>query len=101
NRPQGIAYDGAGNLYVADTHNHIIRKVVVSSGAVTTLAGTAGANGFLDNTGALAKFDKPHAIAFHNGNLYVADTSNSVVRQIVASSGVVTTLAGTAGSRGS
>jgi hypothetical protein len=93
--PHGIAYDGTANLYVADTHNHTIRKIVIASGVVTTLAGTAGMAAFVDATGAAARFNAPHALACDNGNVFVADMANHVIRQIVASSGVVTTPFGT------
>jgi len=93
--PHGIVGDGAGNLYVADAHNHIIRKIVISSGVVTTLAGTAGTADFADGTGTAAHFNAPHALAFDSGNLYVADMANHAIRQIVISSGVVTTPFGT------
>ncbi len=100
NAPYGIACDGNGNLYVADQLNNEIRKIVISSGVVTTLAGSTTA-GTTDGTGAAASFNKPTRVACDgNGNLYVADEYNFEIRKIVISSGVVTTLAGstTAGS---
>jgi len=98
--PSGIAVDGSGNLYVADTGNNVIRKVT-PSGVVTTLAGTAGASGSTDGTGAAARFNVPDGIALDgSGNLYIADTLNNTVRKMTPS-GVVTTLAGTAGVSGS
>src|SRR3990170_1498629 len=100
NLPQGITSDGT-NLYVADTSNHTIRKIVIATGAVTTLAGTAGSAGSTDGTGAAARFSSPAGITTDGTNLYVADTSNHTIRQIVISTGVVTTLAGTAGSANS
>jgi sugar lactone lactonase YvrE len=100
--PQGVAADGAGNLYVADSGNNTIRKVVVQSGVVTTLAGTAGMAGSTDGTGAAALFNVPQGVAVDAaGNLYVADTFNHTIRKVVVQSGVVTTLAGTAGMAGS
>ncbi len=98
--PHGLTCDGAGNLYVADLYNQTIRKVVIASGVVTTLAGSAGAAGFADGTGGAARFSAPHAIAFDNGNLFVADMANHAIRQIVAASAVVTTLAGKGGTAG-
>ncbi|WP_235025407.1 NHL repeat-containing protein [Caballeronia terrestris] len=98
--PQSIAADSAGNLYVADTGNHIVRKIT-PAGVVTTLAGTAGVTGSADGSGAAAQFNLPQAIAAEPaGNLYVADTANHIVRKITPA-GVVTTLAGTAGVTGS
>ena len=102
--PAGVAVDGAGNLYVADTGNHTIRKIT-SGGAVTTLAGTAGAQGSADGAGSEALFYGPSAVAVDNaGTLYVADTGNCTIRKIVFTGDgtpVVSTLAGTAGSTGS
>ena len=96
----GITNDGT-NLYVADFDNNTIRKIVISSGVVTTLAGTAGSTGSTDGIGSTARFYNPMGITNDGSNLYVADTSNYTIRKIVISSGVVTTLAGTARSYGS
>jgi sugar lactone lactonase YvrE len=97
--PYGIAMDGPGNVYVADTGNHTIRRIS-AAGEVTTLAGTAGLTGSADGTGAAARFDHPQGISVDSsGNVYVADTDNHIIRKITAT-GVVTTLAGKAGSYG-
>ena len=101
--PNGVAVDGAGNLYVADTGNHTIREVtpVGTNWAVTTLAGLAGSAGTNDGTGNGAQFNEPAAVAVDSaGNVYVADTANDTIRKVTPS-GVVTTLAGLAGSPGS
>ena len=98
--PSGVAVDQAGAVYVADTNNATIRKIT-PSGTVTTLAGTAGASGSADGTGALARFRFPFGIAVDlDGNLYVSDRGNNIIRKITAN-GAVTTLAGTAGQVGS
>jgi len=97
--PQGIASDGT-NLYVADFGNNIIRKIAISSGTVTTLAGAAGISGSTDGTGPAARFSGPSGITTDRTNLYVTDFWNSTIRQVVISSGLVTTLAGTAGVSG-
>jgi len=98
--PAGVASDGT-NLYVADPGNHTIRKVVIATGAVTTLAGTAGSSGSADGTGAAARFNYPYGITTDGTNLYVTDTDNRTIRKVVIATGVVTTLAGTADSDGS
>ena len=101
NSPQGLADDGAGTVYVADAGNHTIRKVVVATGVVTTLAGMAGTPGSADGTGLAASFSGPSAVASDGqGNLYVADAGNHTIRRIVISSRAVTTIAGTAGMAG-
>jgi hypothetical protein len=100
NQPCGVATDG-NNVYVADTNNHTIRKIVISSGAVTTLAGTAGSYRSADGIGTGAQFNQPYGLTTDGVNLYVADSHNYTVREIVIASGEVTTLAGAAGCPGS
>lgn len=96
--PTGIATDGKGNLFVADTVNNAIRKIVIATAAVTTTAGYPGAQGSADGVGAAARFNRPKAIAADGaGNLYVADTENHTIRQVSVASGQVSTLAGSAG----
>ena len=91
--PQGMALDTSGNLFIADASNNRIRKVVISTGEVSTLAGSS--QGFLDASGTIAQFDNPRGIAVDtSGNVYVADANNHRVRQIVISTGQVSTLAG-------
>jgi hypothetical protein len=102
NYPRGLASDGSGNLFVADSLNHIIRKVVVATGTVTTVAGSAGMPGGTDGTGAAARFSSPTAVATDSeGNLLVADAGNSTIRRVIVASGAVTTIAGSAGMPGS
>jgi len=64
------------------TDNHLIRKIVISTGAVTTLAGT-GSSGSADGTGTSASFNRPYGITTDGTNLYVADTWNYLIRKIV------------------
>ena len=80
NSPAGITTDGT-NLYVADYGNHLIRKIVISTGVVTTLAGT-GSSGSANGTGTSASFYSPTGITTDGTNLYVADMSNHLIRKI-------------------
>ena len=94
--PTGVAVDGAGAVYVADSGNHTIRKIT-PNGVVTTFAGIAGMSGSTDGIGTVARFRFPEDVAVDfAGNIYVADTGNRTIRKITAS-GVVSTLAGRAG----
>ncbi|MBI3793985.1 MAG: fibronectin type III domain-containing protein, partial [Nitrospinae bacterium] len=97
--PRGLTTDGT-NLYVVDCANHTIRQIVISTGVVTTLAGGAGVTGTTDGTGTAARFNYPEGITTDGTNLYVADTTNNTIRQVVIATGVVTTLAGGAGLTG-
>ena len=102
NYPLGVAIDQAGNVFVADAGNQVIRKVT-ANGAVTTLAGDPATNqfgfnpgGYADGLGSAARFQDPIGVATDDsGNVYVADSSNNAIRKIT-SAGVVTTLAGLA-----
>ena len=98
--PNGVAVDGAGNVFVADYDNCTIRKVT-PAGVVTTLAGIAGTSGTNDGTDSAARFCGPQGVAVDNmGNLFVADSGNCTIRKVTPA-GVVTTLAGSAGNPGS
>ena len=101
--PRGIAVDSATNIYVADSVNSTIRKLVLvgTNCVVTTLAGGASANGSVDGTGSAARFHFPYGVAVDGaGNLYAVDRSNDDIRKITPA-GVVTTFAGTPGQIGS
>ena len=100
NNPLGVAVDGTGNAYVADTYNHTIRKIT-PGGVVTTLAGTPRVAGTNNGTGTAARFYYPYGLAVDtNGTVYVADTYNHVIRKITAA-GAVTTFAGKMSTPGS
>jgi streptogramin lyase len=97
NNPWDVAVDAAGNVYVADTNNNMIRKID-PKGEVTTLAGGT-APGSADGTGTSASFNHPMGVAVDAaGIVYVADTANHLIRRITPK-GEVTTLAG--GGKGS
>jgi sugar lactone lactonase YvrE len=99
NQPDGVAIDGAGNLYVADSGNATIRKIT-PDGIVSTLAGSAGGRGNQDGTGGAASFSSPVGLAVDGaGNLYVADPFNATIRKITPA-GAVSTLAGSPANRG-
>jgi uncharacterized protein YjiK len=98
--PMGLAVDDHNNLYIADVGNHRVRKVWASSGLITTVAGngTAGFGGD-DGPATAAQLNAPYGVALDvGGNLYIADTENHRVRKVWASSGVITTVAGTGAS---
>jgi sugar lactone lactonase YvrE len=97
NLPEALAVDAADNIYVADNGNNLIRKVT-PTGQVTTFAGS-GQPGRNDGTGTGASFNSPFGIAIDaDGNLYVADSGNNLIRKITPG-GAVTTIAGS-GSKG-
>lgn len=97
--PMSIAGDQYGNMFVADTLNHVIRKIS-PDGMVSTFAGRPEKTGFADGLGNKASFNTPNIIVFdRHGNLYVADSGNFLIRKITPA-GEVTTIAGTPGSRG-
>ncbi len=95
--PQGVALDGSANtVYVADSINGVIRKIVLSSGAVTTVAGN-GNNGFSGDDGPAtsASLNAPTGVAVDSaGNLYIADQGNNLIRRVDANTQIITTVAG-------
>jgi len=91
--PLGLVIDAAGNVYVCDAGNNVIRKIT-AAGEASNLAG-AGIPGSANGTGISARFTTPQGIAIDgSGNLYVADEGNELIRE-VSPSGAVTTFAGT------
>src|SRR5277367_5421354 len=96
NLPTALALDATANLYIADTGNHRIRKLSLTTSIITTIAGT-GTQGFSGDNGpaTLAAIDSPTGLAVDiAGNLYLADTHNNRIREITASTGTITTIAG-------
>ncbi len=87
NRPTGIAIDASGNLYVADTNNHAIRRIS-PSGNVTTIAGLKGTAGSDNGTGTSARFRSPAGVAVDAaGMVYIADTGNHTIRRGISATG--------------
>ncbi|WP_121809078.1 T9SS type B sorting domain-containing protein [Mucilaginibacter kameinonensis] len=97
NQPDALVLDAAGNLYVGDQSNNLIRKIT-PAGLVTTLAGTPNGVGATNGTGSNATFNGPRGMAVDNaGNVYVADEANNLIRKITPA-GVVSTYAGSGAS---
>ncbi len=94
NTPTGITMDAAGDLFIADQGNSLIRRVDAVSGLITTVAGggNSTANGV---TATSAELSGPNAVAVDTaGNLFIADTFHNLVREVAASTGLMTTVAG-------
>ena len=95
--PNAVATDAAGNIYVADSNNHTIRKVT-PAGTVTTIAGLAGSSGYAEGEGSAARFSYPDGIVVGEaGALYVTDLGNAAIRKITAEGVVSTFVGGSAG----
>src|SRR4029079_3973957 len=105
NGPHGVVFAQMGNALVADTGNHTIRRVVLATGAVSTIAGSPGVSGSADGSGAVARFKSPWGLAIDTNNgfstIYIADTGNNTIRRLDVANNQVTTVAGTAGPAGS
>ncbi len=97
NCPYGIISDSSGNIYIADKNNDCIRKITVSSGIISTIAGT-GSQSYSGDGGAAtnAKLYQPFGVGVDiSGNVYIADSYNNAIRAIAVSTGIITTIAGT------
>ena len=94
--PTGVAKDGAGNLYIADSGHNLIRMVNAATGQITTIAGTGTSSYTGDHAAATAAtLNTPSGIALDGaGNLYIADTGNNAIRRVDAVTRVITTVAG-------
>jgi len=95
NHPRALAVNGDG-LYIADTYNNVVRRLDLTSGALTTVAGTGTAGAVDGIRGTAAQLRLPSGIAFDDkANLYIADTGNNEVRELSATDSVLRTVAGT------
>jgi len=95
--PAAIVVAANGDMYIADTGNDTVRKVTAATGIITTYAGT-GTTGYTGDGGAAtsARLSGPQGLVLAaNGDLYIADTGNNVIRRVTAATGVITTFAGT------
>ncbi len=104
--PDGLALDDSGNIYIADYFNNAIRKVTISTGIITTVAGngyghfvTGGGyqGGYTGNGGpaTTAELHGPTGVALDDsGNIYISDIWNNCIRKVIASTGIITTVAG-------
>jgi sugar lactone lactonase YvrE len=93
--PEGMVIDASGNLFVADGHNNVIRKIKLSTGAVSTFAGVFGNPGFVNGPANAATFNDPYGLTLDaSGNIYVADIKNNCIRKITLSTNLVSVFAG-------
>ncbi len=94
--PAGLAFDGGGNLFIADAHGHTVRRVDAASGVITTVAGV-GLAGYGGDGGdaAAARLAMPRGLVVDaGGNLFLADSANHRVRRVDGATGQITTIAG-------
>ncbi len=91
--PNGVVADKAGNIYISDDANYVIRKVNLSTGLMTIIAGN-GSGGY-GGAATLTELNNPEGLAIDSsGNIYVADANNNLIREINSSTGNITTVAG-------
>ncbi|MEI7592532.1 MAG: NHL repeat-containing protein [Actinomycetes bacterium] len=94
-QPTGVALDGPGNLYIADSKNHRIRKVSKHNGSISTYAGTTFGRSGDGGPATRCQLFNPQGIAVDwSGNLFIADTNNHQVRRVLARRGTISTVAG-------
>ncbi len=98
--PEGIAIDGSGNIFIADTGNSVIREVVAGTGNIQTVAGNFSLGAGYSGDGGpatSAQLNDPYGVSVDSaGNIFIADTSNSVIREVATGSGNIQTVAGSA-----
>ncbi len=100
NAPSGVAVDGAGNIYIADSDNNRVRKVTASTGVISTVAGNgtkgySGDGGLATNAELNTLYGPGAAVALDAaGNIYIADQFNNRIRKVTVSTGIITTVAG-------
>ncbi|MBL8814978.1 MAG: hypothetical protein JNL58_03030 [Planctomyces sp.] len=97
NEPYEVRFDKSGNLYFVEMQNHLVRKVDMTTGLISTLAGT-GTQGFDGDGGPAVQglMNRPHSIAFDAaGNLYICDIGNHRIRRVDMTNGIISTFAGT------
>jgi len=96
NNPRGLAFDTAGNLYIADRSNHRIRKVNKITNIISTVAGTSGGYAGDGGLATNARLNQPQGVSINQfGTIYIADTSNHRIRKVDSATGIITTHAGT------
>jgi hypothetical protein len=100
NYPEGVAVDSNGNVYIADTDNCVIRKVTTSTNTITTVAGVQGNCGYIGDGTPATSFDvsNPAQLAVDSSNnVFIADSSNAIIRKLTVSTNTISTVAGTYG----
>ena len=101
NTPRGIAIDGAGNLYIADSGNNVVREINAANGHITTIAGNGTATYNGDGAATSVSLNGPYGVTVDAaGDVYIADTNNQRIREFVAATSTITTVAGKGDSNG-
>ena len=97
--PTGVAVDGSGNIYIADSDNEVVRKVTTSTGLISTFAGTPQTQGYSGDGGLAtsAELSTPLGLALNSTGttLFIADRDNNAIREVNLATGIITTFAGT------